>query len=674
MGTPVRGNVGSKGISMPSKPSMRPRILAVIFLLVLGPAGSLWALRPLWAPYALAAGNGTPGYQDGTFTQAEFREPMGLAISPDGRSLFVADSANHCVRQVHLDDKNRVTTLAGSDKAGDQDGSLASARFSKPWSLSVLPGNRLLVNDRENNLLRLVDIDKGTVSTLGGGKGVTLGEGPATLVAMAGIQDMVYLPEADSVFYSQPDLATVRRLDLATGTVSVAANDKQGLSHPFALALSGKTLFVSDRDVPRLLSFDWDGKGLSGPVTHATPSNQILAMGQGDWLYGLLNGPEPVYHLTPNNEPVPFMSLAGDDVPANTILPFYDPNGGKPAGLVVDPLDPRKFYLTNPALHSVYAVRDVYRNFAFGGSNVSLLDPPAKKDTRVYRILFVGDSRSTMIVNYPFKPSYDVGSRSAYPVQAGTAKRMEQELDLQAALQDAPKDFEVTSFGQSASEPLFLWPTFLVPQVAEKDGIDLVILLEPPTVESVFPYKFYFMNPITLEGIPRYPNDPEYLLKPPLQRIPDGAPRRFYEYCKAHHLVKIEGQNFVFDQKLFLEPELRGTLVELYAKPLELLRQKLEKIKTPSGDPVKVMVVATHSYLLKPNLEPTDIWTDICKKSQVSLLDVNDEMTAVMQAYYPIAESGGNDHFNPEGHAFFGKFLADELIRRRLVPWAPMTP
>src|SRR6185369_11523606 len=94
----------------------------------------------------------------------------GLAVSPDGKLLYVADSENNRVRVIHLDQKNLVTTLAGQDAPGNQDGPLASARFNQPRAVAALPGDRLVVGDYGNQLLRLVDLKQGIVSTLGGGR------------------------------------------------------------------------------------------------------------------------------------------------------------------------------------------------------------------------------------------------------------------------------------------------------------------------------------------------------------------------------------------------------------------------------------------------------------------------------------------------------------------------
>ena len=42
----------------------------------------------------------TLGFADGTGTDASFNRPSGVAVSPDGGTVYVADDVNHRIRQV----------------------------------------------------------------------------------------------------------------------------------------------------------------------------------------------------------------------------------------------------------------------------------------------------------------------------------------------------------------------------------------------------------------------------------------------------------------------------------------------------------------------------------------------------------------------------------------------
>ena len=67
------------------------------------------------------AGGAGRGLVDGRKSEAKFSWPYGVAAAPNGRMLYVADSGNHCVRQVDVA-TGIVTTLAGDGTAGFRDG------------------------------------------------------------------------------------------------------------------------------------------------------------------------------------------------------------------------------------------------------------------------------------------------------------------------------------------------------------------------------------------------------------------------------------------------------------------------------------------------------------------------------------------------------------------------
>ena len=114
------------------------------------------------------------GYADGLGERAQFNEPSGLALGPEG-SLYVADTGNQRIRLVSPE--GEVTTLAGSGntpivdttyyKGGFQDGSLSEAKFNFPSGITVSAEGTVYVADTYNHRLR--EISKtGSVKTLAG--------------------------------------------------------------------------------------------------------------------------------------------------------------------------------------------------------------------------------------------------------------------------------------------------------------------------------------------------------------------------------------------------------------------------------------------------------------------------------------------------------------------------
>jgi len=127
------------------------------------------------------AGNTTPGYSGdgGPATQAQLYRPHGMAVDASG-NLFIADSGNHCVRQV--DTNGIITTVAGTGTAGFiGDGGFANyAWLNAPRGVAVDASGNLFIADTGNSCIRQVDTT-GIITTVAGTGSLLPGDGgPAT--------------------------------------------------------------------------------------------------------------------------------------------------------------------------------------------------------------------------------------------------------------------------------------------------------------------------------------------------------------------------------------------------------------------------------------------------------------------------------------------------------------
>ncbi len=107
------------------------------------------------------AGDGKAGYRDGAAAQARFNGPIGVAVDSTGK-VYVADTYNDRIRVISTD--GSVSTIAGGDRPGYQDGLAMEALFDTPCSLVVNAQGEILVADSRNNAIR--KISAGQVSTL----------------------------------------------------------------------------------------------------------------------------------------------------------------------------------------------------------------------------------------------------------------------------------------------------------------------------------------------------------------------------------------------------------------------------------------------------------------------------------------------------------------------------
>lgn len=119
--------------------------------------------------YTLAGGQ--PGHLDGTlhdvdrFALPQFNSPTAIAIDEAG-NLYIADTGNHVIRKVDTD--GMVTTIAGiPGESGYYDGAADTALFNRPMGIAVSPsGEAVYVADTGNHLIRV--IANGSVRTLAG--------------------------------------------------------------------------------------------------------------------------------------------------------------------------------------------------------------------------------------------------------------------------------------------------------------------------------------------------------------------------------------------------------------------------------------------------------------------------------------------------------------------------
>jgi mannan endo-1,4-beta-mannosidase len=114
----------------------------------------------------LAGVSGEAGYSDGKAKKSKFNEPHGVALSADGKNLFVADKENHCIRLVNTETGETSTVAGTAGEPGLLDGSVKEALFNQPVAIAI-PGSGkfLLVADAGNNVVRRIDLETGEVST-----------------------------------------------------------------------------------------------------------------------------------------------------------------------------------------------------------------------------------------------------------------------------------------------------------------------------------------------------------------------------------------------------------------------------------------------------------------------------------------------------------------------------
>ncbi|MEU6544722.1 NHL domain-containing thioredoxin family protein [Streptomyces sp. NPDC046859] len=125
----------------------------------------LWTYDPVAGTVEVAAGTRDEGLVDGPADQAWFAQPSGLAVSPDGERLWVADAETSALRWVDRRGVVRTAVGTGLFDFGHRDGPAGQALLQHPLGVTALADGSVLVGDTYNDALRRYDPATGEVST-----------------------------------------------------------------------------------------------------------------------------------------------------------------------------------------------------------------------------------------------------------------------------------------------------------------------------------------------------------------------------------------------------------------------------------------------------------------------------------------------------------------------------
>ena len=174
------------------------------------------------------------------------------AIAGDGRgTLFVADPDNHAVRAVRVATR-RVETIAGAPmQCGNDDGSLLAVSFCEPAGVAFGDG-ALYVADASAQTIRRIDLAGRAVATIAG-KPFTRGDvdGAGDSARLSSPAGLVFAEGA--LFVADRENGVVRRVDLATHAVTTVGGARFDRPTSLALTSTPGTLLVGDRASVSLL-------------------------------------------------------------------------------------------------------------------------------------------------------------------------------------------------------------------------------------------------------------------------------------------------------------------------------------------------------------------------------------------------------------------------------------
>ena len=180
----------------------------------------------------VVAGNGSPGYSpDGTLAyQAQINTPLGICQGADGLIYFV-DNQNYLIRRINTDGTiQTVAGILGSDFITD--GLAANATFEHPYGLEADANNNLYVAEVTAGQIRKIDLTLDIVTTVAGSGGTSfVADGLPPLGSTFIVPHSFAVEPNGNIYIGDVDNNRVRYIDFNAGTVyTVSGNGSAGYS------------------------------------------------------------------------------------------------------------------------------------------------------------------------------------------------------------------------------------------------------------------------------------------------------------------------------------------------------------------------------------------------------------------------------------------------------------
>jgi DNA-binding beta-propeller fold protein YncE len=222
------------------------------------------------------------GSNDGVGDSARFNSPDGMTIS--GQDLYLCDTNNSDIRKINVG-SGTVTTIAGTANiSGSEDGVGSAAHFNLPTQIAT-DGTALYVADSGNNTIRRITLADMKVKTIGGQAGTTgKTEGNPDKSLFSGPRGIAV--DKKAIYVADTGNDVIRKIDLTTLETSTLAGtgeegDKDGpalqaqFNDPGALCTDGSMLYVLDADNHSIRKIDL----AAGTVTKLTLVNGHIGSG-----------------------------------------------------------------------------------------------------------------------------------------------------------------------------------------------------------------------------------------------------------------------------------------------------------------------------------------------------------------------------------------------------------
>jgi gliding motility-associated-like protein len=179
------------------------------------------------------AGTGVKGSNNGTALQASFNQMQGLAIDINN-NIYIADAGNNIIRKI--DFNGNVTTFAGSGASGSLNGLGRSASFNIPTGVAIDISGNIYIADKGNNLIRKIT-PIGQVSTIAG-NGIAGYTNGLSTAASFNNPTGIAVDFHGNIYISDLGNNVIRKIDTTGIVTTLAGNGNQGSTNGLGTSAS----------------------------------------------------------------------------------------------------------------------------------------------------------------------------------------------------------------------------------------------------------------------------------------------------------------------------------------------------------------------------------------------------------------------------------------------------
>ena len=184
------------------------------------------------------AGDGLNGYtgDSGLATSCTFNFPCAVAVNPAGE-IYISDRDNHVIRKVDV--HGTIATFAGNGFPGyyGDNGQAIDAEFAAAYGLALDRAGNLYVADEA---IRKIDISTGIITSIAGNGSTDPGDGgPATQAITENVHQIAF-DAAGNLYITDGRHFSIRKVDTFGIITTVAGNGTQGCSGDGGAATSAQ--------------------------------------------------------------------------------------------------------------------------------------------------------------------------------------------------------------------------------------------------------------------------------------------------------------------------------------------------------------------------------------------------------------------------------------------------